>query len=69
MEPAQAIGGAARPSLPAEGLELKRVLAKIEADYIDQALERTSGNRNQAARLLGLNRTTLVEKLRKRSES
>jgi DNA-binding NtrC family response regulator len=69
VEPAQAIGGAARPSLPAEGLELKRVLAEIEADYIDQALERTSGNRNQAARLLGLNRTTLVEKLRKRSES
>ena len=69
MEPAQAIGGAVRPSLPAEGLELKRVLAEIEADYIDQALERTSGNRNQAARLLGLNRTTLVEKLRKRSES
>ena len=56
-------------SLPSEGIELRQLLADIESDYIDQALERTDGNRNQAARLLGLNRTTLVEKLRKRSES
>jgi DNA-binding NtrC family response regulator len=56
-------------SLPSQGIELRQLLADIESDYIDQALERTDGNRNQAARLLGLNRTTLVEKLRKRSES
>ena len=56
-------------TLPSQGIELRQLLADIESDYIDQALERTGGNRNQAARLLGLNRTTLVEKLRKRSES
>ena len=60
---------ALRRTLPKQGLELRQLLADIESDYIDQALERTGGNRNQAARLLGLNRTTLVEKLRKRSES
>ena len=56
-------------SLPQDGIELRQLLAQIESDYIDQALQRTDGNRNQAARLLGLNRTTLVEKLRKRGES
>jgi DNA-binding NtrC family response regulator len=56
-------------SLPSQGIQLRQLLAQIESDYIDQALKRTQGNRNQAAQLLGLNRTTLVEKLRKRGES
>ena len=68
IQPNEAAGVAVQ-SLPIEGIELRDLLAEIEANYIDQALERTGGNRNQAARLLGLNRTTLVEKLRKRSES
>jgi DNA-binding NtrC family response regulator len=34
-----------------------------------QALERTRGNKNRAAALLKLNRTTLVEKLKKRGMS
>jgi DNA-binding NtrC family response regulator len=33
---------------------------------IAEALERTGGNKNRAAELLGLNRTTLVEKLRRK---
>jgi DNA-binding NtrC family response regulator len=33
---------------------------------ISEALERTGGNKNRAAELLGLNRTTLVEKLRRK---
>jgi sigma-54 specific flagellar transcriptional regulator A len=33
---------------------------------ITEALERTGGNKNRAAELLGLNRTTLVEKLRRK---
>jgi two-component system response regulator AtoC len=51
--------------LPAEGVDLRAVVAQLEESLIDQALERTGGNRNAAAQLLGLNRTTLVEKLKR----
>jgi DNA-binding NtrC family response regulator len=52
--------------LPHEGMDLRRAVESFENNLIDQALERTGGNKNQASMLLGLNRTTLVEKLRKR---
>lgn len=52
--------------LPEKGLDLKNVVAAFENHLVDQALARTSGNKNRASQLLGLNRTTLVEKLRKR---
>ncbi|MBX7081632.1 MAG: sigma-54 dependent transcriptional regulator [Nannocystaceae bacterium] len=52
--------------LPEEGLDLRRAVEAFENNLIDQALARTGGNKNQASMLLGLNRTTLVEKLRKR---
>ena len=52
--------------LPPEGLQLKEFLEEVEHHLIDQALERADGVKSQAAKLLGLNRTTLVEKLRKR---
>ncbi|HEX4385413.1 MAG TPA: sigma-54 dependent transcriptional regulator [Myxococcales bacterium] len=58
---------AAPVSLPPEGLDLYAVLGELEDRLIHEALERTQGNKNQAARVLGLNRTTLVEKLRKMS--
>jgi two-component system, NtrC family, response regulator AtoC len=48
-----------------DGIDLQNTLRKIEFLYINQALEQTSGNKNQAANLLGLNRTTLVEKLKR----
>ena len=59
--------GEARPSslLPAEGLDLKDHLASIERDLICSALDQAKGTVAQAARLLRLQRTTLVEKLRK----
>jgi transcriptional regulator of acetoin/glycerol metabolism len=64
-----ATGASATPSqgtqLPAEGVDLRAVVARLEETLIDQALERTGGNRNAAAQLLGLNRTTLVEKLKR----
>ena len=53
------------PSLPPEGLSLKDRLADIEKDLIIQALNRTDGNVSQTARLLNLQRTTLIEKLNK----
>lgn len=53
-------------SLPTEGINLTQVMEDLENRYILEALERTQNNKNQAARLLGLNRTTLVERLKKR---
>lgn len=53
--------------LPPQGVDLRLLLAQLEDHLIGQALERTGGNKNRAAGLLGLNRTTLVEKLRRRS--
>ena len=55
-----------RPELPEGGLDLKQALADFEDALIEQALARTGGNRNAAAQLLGMNRTTLVEKLKRR---
>ncbi|HEY4243373.1 MAG TPA: sigma-54 dependent transcriptional regulator [Kofleriaceae bacterium] len=46
-------------------LDLRRALEALERRMIDSALARAGGNRTEAAALLGLNRTTLVEKLRK----
>lgn len=55
-----------RMFLPEKGLDLKSVVSSFENHLVDQALARTNGNKNRASMLLGLNRTTLVEKLRKR---
>jgi transcriptional regulator with GAF, ATPase, and Fis domain len=46
-------------------LDLRSALEALERQLIDRALQRSGGNRTEAAALLGLNRTTLVEKLRK----
>jgi sigma-54 specific flagellar transcriptional regulator A len=52
-------------TLPADGIDLRAHLTQIERRLIEQALERANGTVAHAARLLGLRRTTLVEKLRK----
>ena len=54
------------PRVPASGLSFKDVVDDFEADLILQALEQTRWNKNRAARLLGLNRTTLLEKIKKK---
>ncbi|HEY6003047.1 MAG TPA: sigma 54-interacting transcriptional regulator [Anaeromyxobacter sp.] len=54
--------------LPPEGthhLDLQEVLHRVEATLIGWALERTRGNKAAAAEILGLRRTTLVEKIRR----
>jgi transcriptional regulator with PAS, ATPase and Fis domain len=53
--------------LPESGVDLRLFLGQLEERLIAQALERTGGNKNRAAELLGMNRTTLVEKLRRRN--
>jgi transcriptional regulator with GAF, ATPase, and Fis domain len=53
-------------ALPPEGIALKEFLEEVEHHLVDQAMARADGVKSKAAKLLGLNRTTLVEKLRKR---
>jgi Transcriptional regulator containing PAS, AAA-type ATPase, and DNA-binding domains len=48
-------------TLPENGLQLDR----LEADLINQALNRTKGNRSKSARLLGLSRDTLLYRMQK----
>jgi DNA-binding NtrC family response regulator len=50
---------------PEDGLDLPRYLAEVERDLIQRSLDRTKGNRNRAAELLRIKRTTLVEKLKR----
>jgi DNA-binding NtrC family response regulator len=52
-------------TLPEAGLDLDAFMADIERELIQRSLERTGGNKGQAARLLNLKRTTLVEKLKR----
>jgi transcriptional regulator with PAS, ATPase and Fis domain len=54
------------PRLPEDGTDLRAMLEAVEERMIGEALERTGGNKNRAAELLGMNRTTLVEKLRRK---
>jgi transcriptional regulator with GAF, ATPase, and Fis domain len=56
------------PVLPQDsGLDLRTESEKLERQLIERALHQSQGNRTEAAALLGLNRTTLVEKLRRHS--
>ena len=56
----------ATPTLPEEGLKLASAVERYETALILQALDRTGWNRNQAATLLKMNRTTLVEKIKRK---
>ena len=47
------------------GLSYHELVSRFEAEVILEALERTHWNKNKAAQLLGLNRTTLIEKIKK----
>ncbi|MEW5972451.1 MAG: sigma 54-interacting transcriptional regulator, partial [Pseudomonadota bacterium] len=51
--------------LPDDGIDLKALLEGMEVRLINQALARNDGVVAQAARMLGVRRTTLVEKMRK----
>ncbi|GGI71718.1 sigma-54-dependent Fis family transcriptional regulator [Shewanella hanedai] len=51
--------------LPPEGVNLKDLLAELEIDMIRQALEQQDNVVARAAEMLGIRRTTLVEKMRK----
>lgn len=53
-------------ALPKTGVDLKNAIDTFETRMILQALERTGWNKNRAAQLLGLNRTTLVEMIKRK---
>ncbi len=52
--------------LPEGGVDFNEMIDHLETSLIVSALERTDGNKKAAADLLRLNRTTLVEKIRKK---
>jgi DNA-binding NtrC family response regulator len=54
------------PRIPTAGLDFNEVVGRYESELILQALEQTQWNKNRAAQLLGLNRTTLIEKIKKK---
>jgi sigma-54 specific flagellar transcriptional regulator A len=64
--PGGAGGAAFDPSLPLP-VDLPQLLRDLEMSYITKALLQTGGNKKEAAKLLGMGRTTLVEKLRRRN--
>jgi len=63
--PARGEAPAAAPDLPAAGLDLRSYLADIEVRLISRAMQEAGGTVAEAARRLNMQRTTLVEKLRK----
>jgi sigma-54 dependent transcriptional regulator, flagellar regulatory protein len=54
-----------RTDLDPGGIDLRAILHDLEGRYIREALSRTQGVVADAARLLGLQRTTLIEKMRR----
>ena len=55
-----------RPLLPEDGIDLRAAVQEFESDLILQALRKTGGNKNKAAQLLRVNRTTLVEMVKRK---
>ncbi|MFC1771095.1 sigma-54-dependent transcriptional regulator [Candidatus Margulisiibacteriota bacterium] len=48
-------------------LSLNKTLAEVEADYIQRVLDSVNNNKSQAARILGIDRRTLREKIVKKT--
>jgi len=59
--------GAAAPTVTAEGVDLTGLVDDFERKLILQALARSKGVKSRAAEMLGIKRTTLVEKMKKKS--
>jgi DNA-binding NtrC family response regulator len=54
-------------AIPDEGINFASVVSSLERELILRCLEKTGGNKRQAARLLQLSRTTLIDKLQRLS--
>ena len=55
--------------VPSEGIDMTDTLERLEKRLLTSALVKAEGNKARAARLLGINRTTLVEKLKRKQIS
>lgn len=64
--PSATIKGLDSISIVDKSFSFKKALEDFESGLIIKALEQTGWNKNKAAELLGLNRTTLVEKIKKK---
>ena len=53
-------------ALPDAGVDINAILDDVERSLIVQAMQKAGGVKKKAAELLGLNRTTLLEKLKKK---
>jgi len=51
--------------LPSDGLDLNQVVSDVEKKLMLQSLQVTRGNKKRAAELLGLKRTTFLEKMKR----
>lgn len=51
--------------IPDEGIDFTGVVSQLERELLLQTLEKTGGNKMQAAKLLNMKRTTLVEKIKR----
>jgi DNA-binding NtrC family response regulator len=65
--PGAAAASAAAAELARGTIDLPATLAAIEGSLIEQALRQAGGNKTRAADLLGLSRTTLLDKMKKHS--
>jgi len=52
-------------AIPDEGINFTSVVSQLERELILRCLEKTGGNKRQAARLLNLSRTTFIDKLQR----
>ncbi|MBI5234377.1 MAG: sigma-54-dependent Fis family transcriptional regulator, partial [Deltaproteobacteria bacterium] len=52
--------------IPVRGVDLANIMEDFEKGFIEKALVMSGGVKSKAAELLGMNRTTLIEKMKKR---
>jgi DNA-binding NtrC family response regulator len=53
------------PQITKEGIDMNRAIMNIEREMIQQAMVLGQGVKTRAAALLNINRTTLVEKIKR----
>ena len=64
-QPGELEGPTGPVAIPDEGLNFTTVVSRLERELIVKCLEKTGGNKRQAARLLNLSRTTFIDKLQR----